>query len=50
MAQHTIENPNNKGENLVEIERLRREKEKQVENFYKSKESAKEMPNPYNPN
>ena len=41
LAQHTIESPNNNGDNLAEIERKRREKEKQAETFYRSKEGAK---------
>jgi hypothetical protein len=50
LAQFTIENPNNTGHNLADIERKRREKEREKELYVRSKDAAVETPNPYNPN
>lgn len=50
LAQFTIENPNNTGHNLADIERKRREKEREKEQYVRSKDTAVETPNPYNPN
>ena len=50
LAQYTIENPNNSGQNLRTIEQRRMDKERERESFLKQRENVIESPNPYNPN
>jgi hypothetical protein len=49
LAQYTIENPNNNGDLLEDIERKRQEKEKEKEVYRRAKEQPVEVSNPYNP-